>query len=53
MKSVVHQVMDMLPPDTTIQDIHKFLTTVLDEKMILRRKAHVLKGLLLAEHLQV
>ena len=47
------QVMGMLPPDTPIQDIRNFLTTVLEENMIHKRKNHVLRCLLLTEHLQV
>ena len=45
--------MKLLPDDVAIQDIRQFLTTVLEENMIVKRKIHVLQGLQLAEHLQV
>ena len=47
------QVMLLLPEDVSIQDIKQFLTTVLEENMVVKRRAHVLQGLQLAEHLQV
>ena len=42
-----------MPPDTPLRDLKSFLTTVLEEMTVQRRKAQALKGLLLAEHLQV
>eukprot|EP00731_Ephydatia_muelleri_P022083 Em0014g674a len=44
---------DIMPPDTPLRDLKSFLTTVLEEMTVQRRKAQALKGLLLAEHLQV
>ncbi|XP_019851602.1 PREDICTED: vam6/Vps39-like protein [Amphimedon queenslandica] len=46
-------VMLLLPEDVSIQDIKQFLTTVLEENMVVKRRAHVLQGLQLAEHLQI
>lgn len=43
----------MLPDDTTIQDIRKFLTMILEENMVIKRKVQVSRNLYLAEHLQV
>ena len=43
----------MLPSDTTLESIKKFLLTVLEERTVLQRKTHVLRSLQLAEHLQV
>ena len=42
-----------MPPDTPLRDLKSFLTTVLEDMTVQRRKAQALKGLLLAEHLQV
>lgn len=47
------KVLDMLPSDTTLESIKKFLLTVLEERTVLQRKTHVLRSLQLAEHLQV
>ena len=43
------QVMGMLPPDTPVQDICKFLTAVLGKNMIHKRKNHFLRCLLLVD----
>jgi hypothetical protein len=47
------KVMGMLPDDTKIQDIRSFLTTVLEENLVVKRRVHISRSLLLAEHLQV
>ncbi len=47
------QVLELLPADTELHEIHRFLGTVVQEKTNKRRKTHLLKSLLLAEHLQV
>lgn len=44
---------DIIPPETPLKDLKSFLTTVLEETTVQRRKTQILKGLLLAEHLQV
>ena len=43
----------IMPSDTPLRDLKSFLATVLEEVTVQRRKAQALKGLLLAEHLQV
>ena len=47
------QVMDMLPPDTPLKGLQKFLTTIIKERTLLRRRTQLLKGLVFSEHLQV
>ena len=42
-----------MPSDTPLRDLKSFLAIVLEEVTVQRRKAQALKGLLLAEHLQV
>ena len=45
--------MEMIPEDTPIQSIKEFLTKVLQESTIHKRRSHVLRSLLLAENLRV
>ena len=45
--------MDLLPADTPVKDIEQFLTIVIQERTLHRRRHQVLRSLLLAEHLQV
>jgi hypothetical protein len=47
------KVMDMLPPDTPLKGLQKFLTTIIKERTLLRRRTQLLKGLVFSEHLQV
>lgn len=45
--------MGLLPSSTLIHGIQQFLTTVLEEKTVARRRTHVIKSLYLAENMQV
>lgn len=47
------KVMDLLPSETPLCNIQGFLTTVLQERTLHRRRTQLLRSLLLAEHLQV
>ena len=47
------QVLDLLPAGTKLKDIQEFLTMVVQERTLLRRRTQLMKSLLLAEHLQV
>ncbi len=47
------KVLDLLPASTKLEDIKEFLGMVVNERTVLRRKRHVMKSLLLSEHLQV
>ena len=45
--------MGLLPSSTLIHGIQQFLTTVLEEKTVARRRTHVIRSLYLAENMQV
>ena len=47
------QVLELLPAGTRLKEIEQFLTTVLQERTQKRKRTQMLRGLLLAEHLQV
>ena len=47
------QVLDLLPLDTGIGGIEQFLSTVVHDTTLHRRRSQIIRSLLLTEHLQV